>query len=105
MAKIDNLIFKAKQNLVGNKEKLEYVILGYERPNHVTCIVWNGVPGQARYLESDHDTREEAIDTIKQVAKEFSNCKRISGFDADGNTMVFVDENEGILVNVDYDED
>lgn len=105
MRDINRLIIKAKNMSGSNKEKLEYVMLGYECPNHVTCMVWNGKPGQGRYIESDHETREDAIEAIKQVAKEYPNCKNVHGIDLDGNTMALINENEGILIDVDWGDE
>lgn len=101
------MIFKVQRGLVEKKEKLIYVYLGYEKPNYVTCMLWNGKPGQARTLEFDCATREEALAKIEEVAKEYPNSSKITGIDIDGNTMISIDidSNDTLLIEVDYGED
>jgi len=96
MAKIDNLIFKAKQCLVGNKEKLIYVMIGYEKPNSVSCTVWNGAPGQARTIDYECDTRDEALAKIEEIVTEYpSNNKTINGIDMDKGSTILISVDDG----------
>lgn len=79
---------------VKNKEKLTYVMIGYDRPNSVSCIVWNGIKGQARTIEFDCSTREEALKRVEEASKEYPNRKQVNGIDFDTNAMIVIDYEE-----------
>jgi hypothetical protein len=87
MRDINRLIIKAKQIYEPKKEQLIYVMIGCGGEHNTTCIVSNGISGQARYLESEHNTRDEALAEIDRISEEYPNRKDITVLDVDSNYM------------------
>jgi hypothetical protein len=103
---VSRLIIKAKRLYEPNKEKLEYVIMGAESKNNVSCMVWNGKPGQARYIEFECETPEEALTRIAEVAKEYPNSRNVSGINLrDDITPALLENWDGLFIKVDYGDE
>ena len=94
MRNINKLIIKVKRMYEPRREKLIYVMLGYNRPNSVSCIVWNGIKRQARTLEFDCSTREEALKRVEEVFKEYPNRQKVHGIDLDKNARIVIESDE-----------
>jgi hypothetical protein len=80
---------------IGNKEKLMYVMIGYEAPYRVSCLIWNGVPGRARQIEFECNSKEEAYSKVKEVAAEYPNKSTVNGISIDDNCMIMIDYGDG----------
>ena len=103
---INRLLIRAKQLYEPNKEKLEYVMIGLDGPKSVSCMVWNGIIGQARYIEFECDTPEEVLMRIAEAAKEYPNSRDISSVNLRTDITPALLENwDGLFIKVDYGED
>lgn len=77
MERIDRLIIKAKK---AARAKIERFIMGFVRHDpdkgkYTACgHLWNGKKDAGcRYVNSEHDHREGAVDALKALANEYPN--------------------------------